>query len=486
MIAELPVLRPLVPVLKFLYGYREDGAENMPASGPLIILYAEYSFLCDLYNALQTAALLSKKIARDRVLIFLAEELFALPYFHSRHLRSFLKVFPLQPQGTGKYSLNLLEALEHLKSGGIIVMNPEGDMSRDGRPLPAQGGAAWLGLHAAAPLVPIIATAGTYDAWPPWKLLPYARGQASVRIGKPFRLAETAREKIVEEDLKKGIAKIQSEMSALRFGSGGLESWAGSLAGRADVVNRPAAAKQDSPPKANTRPSSIPAWKQGIPLLLWRCPICRTEDSLFQKGTLFKVLSVGCRACGSVWTVNRRQRKDFRLKVSRGPDPLVGLDLPLSGWYDEMKRDFRPEPPAWVGLGKSSQEKTYLRTNRVKLLLDRSNSLLRDWSGREAPDREFPARAGDWRKLGPGRLTLTNLRLIWESPEGSLDFWWPRVKTLHLRFYHLWGLGYGVTPYRFVFLRESGLKWLTYAGELAKKRRAEAPTEGLPIKISHY
>lgn len=200
MIAELPVLRLLLgPVLRRLYGYREEGAENLPTSGPLIILYAEYSFLCDLYNAVETALLLSRKLTGTKVLVYLAEELFVLPYFRSRHIRSFLEVFPLQPQGAGKYSLTMLDALEHLRGDGIVVMNPEGDMSRDGRPLPVQGGAAWLGLHSAVPLVPVGATAGTYDTWPPWKLVPFLRGRAGVRIGKPFRLAESPLDRIGDE-----------------------------------------------------------------------------------------------------------------------------------------------------------------------------------------------------------------------------------------------------------------------------------------------
>lgn len=274
-------------------------------------------------------------------------------------------------------------------------------------------------------------------------------------------------------------------MSALRFGPGGLEAWAGPQTNRSDDVSRLAAMSPVSQPKARILPSSTPAWRQGIPLLLWRCPICRIEGSLAQKGRLFSIQSLDCRACGSAWAVIRKPEKDFRLRVIRGPRSLIGLDLPLSGWYDEMKRGFVPSPLPRRGKESTPDEEAYLQTNRARLFLDRSISLDQDWAGREAPDRELPPRAGDWRRIGPGKVTLTNRRLIWESPEGSLDFWWPRVRTLHLRSYYLLGLGYGVTTYRFLFLRESALRWLTYASELVKNRKM-ASAEIPPVKISHY
>jgi len=481
MIAELQVFRFLTPIARFLFGYRIEGGGNLPARGPFIILYAEYSLLCNLYNAFQTAALLSKKIAKDKVLIFLAEELFTLPYFHSKHLRSFLDVFPLLPQGAGKYNFNLMTALEHLNRDGMIILNPEGDMSRDGRPLPIQGGAAWLGLHGAVPMVPIVPTAETYDAWPPWQFWPNTRGRAIVRIGKPFRVTEKPLDRVRDEDMQKAVAKIRAEMSALRFGPGGVAAWTGPPTKQGDVLSGPLPLplSPDIPPRPMLHRSSIPAWRQGIPLLLWRCPICHMNDSLSQRRRPFKAKTVSCSACGTVWTVTRIPGHDFRLQVIKGPQALFGLNLSLSGWYDEMKKDFRLGPAIEAGKEYLPREEMHLQTTGVKLLLDKSNSLRKSWAGREAPDREFPARAGDWLRLGPGKLTLTSLRLIWDSPQGCLDFWWPRVKTVHLRSFYLLSIGYGVTPYRFLFHHESGLKWLTCAGGLVRQNHPH-------IKISPY
>jgi hypothetical protein len=279
--------------------------------------------------------------------------------------------------------------------------------------------------------------------------------------------------------MQKAIAKIRSEMSALRFGPGGVAAWTGPPTKQGDVLSRPLPPKSDILSRPMLSPYSIPAWRKGIPLLLWKCPICGTTDSLSQKRRPFKAKTVSCSACGTVWTVTRIPGHDFRLQVIKGPQALLGLDLSLSGWYGEMKKDFKLGPAPEAGKGYLPREEMNLQTIGVKLLLDKSNSLCKSWAGREAPEGEFPTRAGDWLRLGPGKLTLTSLRLIWDSPQGCLDFWWPRVKTVHLRSFYLLSLGYGVTPYRFLFLRESGLKWLTGAGELARQNYQH-------IKISPY
>jgi hypothetical protein len=54
--------------------------------------------------------------------------------------------------------------------------------------------------------------------------------------------------------------------------------------------------------------------------------------------------SLYCQACATRWVLRRQKARDYRLEVVAGPAELLGLDMALTNWYDEMKRDFQPSP----------------------------------------------------------------------------------------------------------------------------------------------
>jgi len=163
------------------------------------------------------------------------------------------------------------------------------------------------------------------------------------------------------------------------------------------------------------------------------------------------------------------------LRVVDGPAELVGLDMALSTWYDEMKRGFKPSPIPVTNMDLLPNEQVYLRAKEVVLVTYRSSALFNGWTGREPPRAEFPRRSqpADWARLGTGELLLTNRRLVWEGPQGGLDFWWSSVTAVSLLLYYLLGINYGITPYRFILGQENGLKWLTYAGTVAQQVAAQ-------------
>jgi hypothetical protein len=222
-----------------------------------------------------------------------------------------------------------------------------------------------------------------------------------------------------------------------------------------------------------------------LALLLWRCPVCLTNDALVHEHHLGRKDSLRCRACGTQWVVRRVQGRDFRPKVVKGPRDLVGLEMALTTWYDEMKRDFQPSPIPASGLELEPGEELYLKTGRVKLIAYPSNSLLGGWTGREPPQGSILKRseAGRFEDLGTGELLLTNRRLVWEGPQGGLDFWWQHVTDVNLRLFFLMRINYGLTPYRFQFTQDSGLKWLTYAATLAQEAGAK---EGRQVTASPF
>lgn len=76
-----------------------------------------------------------------------------------------------------------------LDDGHALFVFPEGTRSRDGALQRARDGAAVLALRTGAPVVPI-AIAGSYERWPRGQKIPHPGGRVTVRVGRPFRLAD--------------------------------------------------------------------------------------------------------------------------------------------------------------------------------------------------------------------------------------------------------------------------------------------------------
>jgi 1-acyl-sn-glycerol-3-phosphate acyltransferase len=493
--AMLPI-RGINLLLKLLYRFRIEGRENVPEDGPVIILYSEPSLLTTLLEASVTPTFFGKLYLDGKVLNLVGEELWNIEFFR-KNFDSVAPTVPSQPHGGGLLGLGLLEAINYLNRGGVFLTNPDGDMARDGRPMPMGRGAAWVGLHTAAPMVPIVPAISLYDTWPPWKFLPSLRGRVIQRVGKPFKVAEEPVRSVGEEAVAKANARIAAEIERLTYGPGGVAEWAGPPKKNGKPLEEPAdllraAADQvvvaESPPVVGAgdgNGSMISNWKRGLPLLLWRCPVCLTNDALLYKHRRFGPDRLRCQACDTRWTVHREYGKDFRLKVVEGPPDLLDLDMALTTWYDEMKRDFQPSPIPASGLDLEPGEEVYLRTGGVKLVPYRSNPLFDSWTGREPPKDRVLRRseAGQYGTLGVGELLLTNRRLVWEGPEGGLDFWLKHFTDVTLRLFFQMKINYEATPYRFEFAEDTGLKWLTYVATVVQEPAAEM---GRQVTLSRY
>jgi hypothetical protein len=204
--------------------------------------------------------------------------------------------------------------------------------------------------------------------------------------------------------------------------------------------------------------------KRSLALLLWNCPLCHTADTLRVAGGLVLRATVSCQRCGARWRVKHVVAHDFRLELLAGPADLIGLDMPLSAWYDEVKRAFQPCPIAVNGLELLPGEQVYLEVPDSSLMPHRPNKLYDTWSEREAPRVQSAGRyrPGDWESLGTGRLLLTSERLAWQGPKQQVDFYWPAVSAANLWLLNTLFLSYGKAPYRLTLGQETGLKWLTH------------------------
>jgi 1-acyl-sn-glycerol-3-phosphate acyltransferase len=459
--------------MRLLYGFRVEGAENIPREGPFILLLSEFGVICFLVSGWISIMLLKDRFFQspDKVLSYMQEDLFALPYF--RNAASKVKfMHALVPHSAGRLALSLMDGYKVLQKGGLVIMNPEGDMRWDGRPLPIGSAAAWLGLYTAAPVLPAIPEASAYDIWPRWQVGPSLRGRVVLRIGQPFKLRDTPMNKVTDDDLEKANARIRAEFDQLRYGPGGVSEWIGPpLRDGIPVPQtvRLLPASEAIVASQATGKTQVPVWKRGTPLLLWRCPVCRTNDALIHERQRFRPQTVGCQVCDTRWEMERVMGKDFRLKVVEGPPDLIGLDMPLSTWYDEMKRGFQPSPITVSDVELLPDEEVYLEVSGSSLSPYQPNALFDGWAGREPPQAQSPGQheLGDWTTIGEGRLLLTSHRLLWQGPQGELDFTWPSVTAVSIWMVNTLGIRYGTAPYRFSLSQETGLKWLTYAGTLA-------------------
>ncbi len=467
-------------LLRRLYGFRVEGEENLPREGPFILVSNEHSPIAFLITGWMSIVAIKNAFRRNpETISFLREELFDFPFFRSAlNEKTPGRYAALTPVAAGRLALSLLEAYRVLQNGGIVTLNPEGDMPWDGRPLPLGHALAWLGLHSGAPLVPAMITMGAYDIWPRWQARPNLKGQVKLRIGKPFRLCDAPQERVNDKDMVAAERMIRTRLDELCYDCGGPAEWAGAPTRNGVPLNPPLPGPRlPTVDRSNGVAPGPPAlWRRGIAQLLWRCPVCRTDDALVHERPMFREQRVRCLACRTRWSVRHIPGKDFRLQVVEGPVEWMGVEMGLSAWYDEMRRDLNPVASRLSDVPLEPDEHVVVATSQVPLLLRELNPLLEHWDGREPP-RVQPlskTQLAGWGNVGKGRLVLTDKRLLWQGAQGELDFWWRHVNSVSLWMLNTLTIRYGAAQYRFELGQENGLKWLTYAGFQAERAAASS------------
>lgn len=236
-----------------------------------------------------------------------------------------------------------------------------------------------------------------------------------------------------------------------------------------------------------------------IPDLLWRCPLCATNDALIQKRRLFRPLQIHCTHCGAIWRVRRVVGDDYWLEVVASPsmdvkdvkmEAEVGTDLPLARWYARMKEtiELTPIPVGPVGPGLQTTpivtladgEQLYLASRQITLAAEADDPLFFEGQGDTRQDRRDVGRG----RVGLGRFFLTNQRLIWQGEDGrERNFSLERLNSVYSVFNLALVILYEMRLYQVRFLQESLLKWLTYFAYVAKEVKAAS---GHLITTSNY
>ncbi|HKV43240.1 MAG TPA: lysophospholipid acyltransferase family protein [bacterium] len=162
-------------VFRVLFGFRVEGREHEPPSGPLIVVSNHVSDLDPLVVG----------CAVRRPCHFMAKiELFGPPLL--RWWVSACGAFPVRRGAPDRQALRTARAI--LERGGVLVMFPEGTRGTNSRDLrPPEPGAALLALRTRAAILPV-AVIGTDTVLPRGAHRP-SRGVIRVRIGTPMRAA---------------------------------------------------------------------------------------------------------------------------------------------------------------------------------------------------------------------------------------------------------------------------------------------------------
>ena len=461
---------------RLLWGFRVVNEENLPKKGPFILALNEYSALAVFVSGWVSIVMLKQMMEEnpDNVQSFMQEELWSFGFFRKVGADSGGKIKPLRPQGAGRLALGLLDGVRALKGDGLVVINPEGDSPLDGRPMALGNALPWMALHTGAPIVPALASIGMYDIMPLWRMQPYLRGRMTLNVGKPFTVCDEPQTVVNAEDLRLANERILEEFIKVRYWPGTEADWAGPPTRNGKPVEEPVALK---PPREPVVPwpneGGKEAWmmRLGVRHLLWRCPMCHTEGSVFHRIPILGRDLIRCRACGTRWSLKHVVHHDFRLKVEEGHPDVVGLDMALTRWHDEATRGFEPTPIVVGDVELRLAEDVYLEAEGVKLLAYRPSPIFDGYSGREPPRAMQPGSReySDTESVGEGRLVATNERLVWKGPDGELDFDWSHVTAISLMLPNVIYVRYGPVPYRFELGRELPLRWLTYTGTLARR-----------------
>jgi 1-acyl-sn-glycerol-3-phosphate acyltransferase len=160
-------------LFQILFRYEVIGAENIPASGPVVLCANHASFIDPLLLGCST-----KRIVQYIMYSSYYRSL-AHPIFR------FLRCIPVDEKGG---TAALKAGMRSLKQGACVGIFPEGRVSADGQLQPPQGGVLFLAQRSGAPVV-AVALKGNFAAFPRGAWFPRPK-KITIIYGKPFTVGK--------------------------------------------------------------------------------------------------------------------------------------------------------------------------------------------------------------------------------------------------------------------------------------------------------
>jgi 1-acyl-sn-glycerol-3-phosphate acyltransferase len=204
----------LFGIARLLYGMKIEGMERIPEKGPYILAFDEIGHMA----TMMTTVFVAHNILGGRLeqpVGFGDEFMWSQGW---RRIYDKGDSTPIFPHGRGQAAHGLLRGLAALEQGKIVMMNPTGEMSWDGKPVPPKKGVAWLALRSGTPVVLVVATKGAYEVRPKWMERPQLTGRFDLRVSEPMYFAEGPLSSVSDEMVAEANAKIREEMNVLVYG----------------------------------------------------------------------------------------------------------------------------------------------------------------------------------------------------------------------------------------------------------------------------
>jgi hypothetical protein len=201
-----------------------------------------------------------------------------------------------------------------------------------------------------------------------------------------------------------------------------------------------------------------------ISTLLWRCPVCKTQDSLNHEKRRFHPDLVVCSACQTQWELTRVfGGPDYKMKVISGEN--IGFEQPVAQWYHQMMEGLALVPiehPGWPVQDISKPgEILYLfcpvinaYTFPADPVFQAENYLPVD--GSPLPSGMVP--------IGPGQLAFTTERLLYFLPNKvTISLPWADLRAADTLIDVIFTIRSAERFLFFMLKGQSVLKWLAYA-----------------------
>jgi 1-acyl-sn-glycerol-3-phosphate acyltransferase len=158
----------------------EGAIDEIPQDGPLIIAANHASNL----DAVVLGSWLMPRLGR-RIHWLGKKELFDWPIVGWTAAHG--GVHPVDRGAADVDAFRLAKRI--LDDDQVLFVFPEGTRSPDGALQAARDGVAVLALRTSAPILPV-GIGGSFGVWPRGQKLPHPGGHVTVRVGRPFRLAD--------------------------------------------------------------------------------------------------------------------------------------------------------------------------------------------------------------------------------------------------------------------------------------------------------
>lgn len=164
----------LTPIFHLLWRVRVEGAEHIPAEGPVVLAPNHVTFLDSFFLPL---------VVRRRVTYVAKAE-----YFDSWKTAWFFRAvgqIPMRREGGSASERALAAARDVLDDGGVLGIYPEGTRSPDGKLYRGHTGVARLALGCGVPVVPV-GLVGTDEVQRPGSNVPRPFKRVTVRFAAPL------------------------------------------------------------------------------------------------------------------------------------------------------------------------------------------------------------------------------------------------------------------------------------------------------------